>query len=286
MKHNKIKKNLAKESAKWHPQGPWRLPSCAYTLEHKLAFLECERSIMGKNTFAGYLHDCDKLFLYLTPWLKEDEVQKIHRKHQPHHAYSPKQNKVKHLIEMYIDWECAAITKPDKPLNAFATLLHFYRDEAIVVKMLPVCMAINPQAVSPMIADLDEARKKKAKEDLLSDLTINRKTYAMVNSLIKQISDEVERLIDNKNWFCIEDILEQPMSVSATAFFVTLRTLEYSRREVVDWYQVTTILDNIKARFANHDCFVADPCAQDKKVDYSSDTRNLYLKKTLSVLLR
>ena len=286
MKHNKSEKNLANKSDKHNTQGSWRLFSCAYTWEHKLAFLECERSIMGKNTLAGYLHDCDKLFLYFIPWLKKDEVQKIHRKHQPHHAYSPKQSKVKHLIEMYIDWECAAITKPDKPLNAFATLLHFYRDEAIVVKMLPVCMAINPQAVSPMIADLDEGRKKKAKEDLLSDLTINRKTYAMVNSLIKQISDEVEQLIDNKNWFCIEDILEQPMSVSATAFFVTLRTLEYSRREVADWYQVTTILDNIKARFANHDCFVADPCAQGKKVDYSSDTRNLYLKKTLSVLLR
>ena len=128
--------------------------------------------------------------------------------------------------------------------------------------------------------------KKKAKEDLLSDLTINRKTYAMVNSLIKQISDEVEQLIDNKNWFCIEDILEQPMSASTTAFFVTLRTLEYSRREVVDWYQVTAILDDIKKRFANHDCFVADPCAQSKKVDYSSDTSNLYRKKTLSVLLR
>ena len=67
MKHNKIKKILAKESAKWHPQGPWRLPSCAYTLEHKLAFLECERSIMGENTFAGYLHDCDKLFFVFNP---------------------------------------------------------------------------------------------------------------------------------------------------------------------------------------------------------------------------
>ena len=88
--------------------------------------------------------------------------------------------------------------------------------------MLRVFLAIPPQPVPPQLADLDEARKKKAKEDLLSDLTINRKTYAMVNSLIKQVSDEIKQLIDNKNWLCIEDILEQHMSVRATAFFATL----------------------------------------------------------------
>lgn len=65
---------------------------------------------------------------------------------------------------------------------------------------------------------------------------------------------------------------------------MTLRTLEYSRREVVDWYQVTAILGDIRTRFANRDCFTVAPYAQDKKVDYSTDMRNLYLKKSWSVL--
>lgn len=151
------KQVLGKISAKWQPNSFWRIPDEAYTLEHKLAFLEREHYLTGRYSLSGWLHDCDKLLLYAVPWLNEKQIQRIHRRHQSHHVDYP-QSKVQQLVQMYIDWDCAALTKPDKPLNAFATLIHFYRNKLPL--MLPVCLAIDPDSVQPAIADLDEARKK------------------------------------------------------------------------------------------------------------------------------
>ena len=41
------------------------LENFKYTLKHKKAFLEVEKYLTGKNTIDGYLHDIDKLFMYL-----------------------------------------------------------------------------------------------------------------------------------------------------------------------------------------------------------------------------
>ena len=98
-----------------------RYDHIVYTLKHKIAFLQTEKQIRGKNTLRGYLHDLDKPFLYLALWLDMKEVQKIHRSHNKHHV---KNNLIKtkdDLIDTIIDWECARITKPDKPLNAYQT---------------------------------------------------------------------------------------------------------------------------------------------------------------------
>lgn len=103
-----------------------RYDHIVYTLKHKIAFLQTEKQIRGKNTLRGYLHDLDKPFLYLALWLDMKEVQKIHRTHNKHHV---KNNLIKtkdDLIDTIIDWECARITKPDKPLNAYQTLMKFY----------------------------------------------------------------------------------------------------------------------------------------------------------------
>lgn len=171
---SKFRRILTKESDKWNPNGAWRLPSFAYTSEHKLAFLEREHYLLGSYSFSGMMHDVDKLFMYLTPFLKEDEIQQIHRKKQPHHI-NKAQKKVKHLIEMYIDWDCAAITKPDKPLDAYATLLHFYQEQIMI--MFPICLAIAPERVSPFVMDLDERRKKDYKAYLFQSEEYNRQWY-------------------------------------------------------------------------------------------------------------
>ena len=239
---------------------------------------------MGKNTLAGYLHDCDKLFLYLTPWLKEGDVQKIHRCYQPHHAYCPKQSKVEHLIEMYIDWECAAITKPDKPLNAFATLLHFYRDDDVIAKMLPVCLVLNPQSVSPLIADLDEARKKNAKDYLFADSGANCRAYSQVRVAINNIKTELEVLTNGKRWCSVQSMLERvaflpkPMFLPTYVFVATLGIVARNRHKVVDWYKVWDILTEKQQEFENGYCFGIAPHAQENKIDYSSDTPNPYLR--------
>lgn len=42
---------------------------------------------------------------------------------------------------MVIDWECARLTKPDKPLNARQTLYKFYPE--LKDKILPILNKLN-----------------------------------------------------------------------------------------------------------------------------------------------
>lgn len=98
------------------------IKSIKYTLKHKKAFLKVEKQLFGKNTISGYLHDIDKLFLYLLP-IKKKTIRNIHRKLSKHHAET---NRKKDYIQMIIDWECARYTKLDKPLNARETLYKYY----------------------------------------------------------------------------------------------------------------------------------------------------------------
>lgn len=119
-----------------------RFASVIYTLKHKRAFLTIEKKLRGKNTIHGYLHDADKLFLYLVPWLCDDDVQKIHRLHNKHHIEDTRPKSEEDLLDAVMDWECARMTKPDKPLNAYDTLMKFYPEHKeeylpIICKYLP-----------------------------------------------------------------------------------------------------------------------------------------------------
>lgn len=181
--NSRIRKFFAKESNKWRKDGPWRLPSACYTMEHKLAFLVREHNLTGHYSLRGIFHDWEKPFLYLCPWMtSEAEIQIRHRASSPHHDGCIATSKIEHLIEMYLDWDCAAITKPDKPLDAFETLVHFYPDSINV--MLPVCLAMNPDAVKEHIY-------LHSWHDLSTDTAYNQKTYAKVISVFKQIIDNL-----------------------------------------------------------------------------------------------
>lgn len=92
-----------------------------YTWEHKKAFLITEKRILGKNTLAGYLHDTDKLFLYLLFTKKETGV--IHRSYAKHHTGNHKTELDKK--QALIDWECARLTKKDKQETAKQYLLKY-----------------------------------------------------------------------------------------------------------------------------------------------------------------
>lgn len=57
-----------------------------YTMKHKRAFLRVEKELLGHNTVRGFLHDLDKVFIYLvTPKSWEKKVSKFHRKYSRHH---------------------------------------------------------------------------------------------------------------------------------------------------------------------------------------------------------
>lgn len=98
-----------------------RINKLKYTLAHKKAFLYIEKQLYGKNSFRGYLHDVDKIIMY--PILGNKLTSKIHRKISKHHGRAKTKKDYKQMI---VDWECARITKPDKPLNAYETLYKYY----------------------------------------------------------------------------------------------------------------------------------------------------------------
>lgn len=270
--NNSVKKFLNSIADKWNPDGHWRLPSEAYTLEHKLAFLEREHYLTGCNTLSGWLHDSDKLFLYAVPWLDEKQIQKFHRTHQTHHVDCP-QSTAEQLIQTYIDWDCAVLTKPDKPLNAFATLIHFYRDKLPL--MLPVCLAIDPDAVQPMIADLDKARKEgnasyifgeKMNDEAHQDLTefthnlfnyklardaSNDVTYIHTQRLIGSIVHDLNEIMNDMQKYHknIKDVLcripkQLTLMNSADLFLKTLDILAKRRNQQIDLGKCLEVLKN------------------------------------------
>ncbi len=85
-----------------------------YTCEHKKAFLQVEKELCGKNSINGYFHDLDKLIMYVAG-LPQKLTNKLHLYTSQHHI---RNGKVKNPIMAVIDWECAHLTKPDKPLRA------------------------------------------------------------------------------------------------------------------------------------------------------------------------
>lgn len=85
-----------------------------YTWRHKKAILKLEKQILGKNTIQGYLHDTDKLFLYLL--FTKKETSRLHRKYSKHHQGNHKTKA--DVVNAVLDWESARMTKPDKPETA------------------------------------------------------------------------------------------------------------------------------------------------------------------------
>lgn len=93
-----------------------------YIIQHRKAFLQTYKKLYGVIPFYSYLHDIDKIFLLLIG-INPATVSKIHRFYSTHHiegifgiAYQ----------DMIVDWECAVITKPDKPMNAIDTMKKYY----------------------------------------------------------------------------------------------------------------------------------------------------------------
>ena len=85
-----------------------------YTWEHKKAYLRVEKELTGKNSLRGYLHDLDKLIMYIIG-VPKDTAHNIHVATAPHHI---RNGRIRYPKGAVIDWECARFTKPDKPLNA------------------------------------------------------------------------------------------------------------------------------------------------------------------------
>lgn len=120
-----------------------------YTFKHYLAFRKVEKELLGNNKH--WYHDWDKLLFYaLFPWLGERIIKQLHQRISKHHpTYTSGANLVRYLkdaktvdwVQAIIDWECARITKPDKPLDACDTLRKFYPEYENEV--IPILKKLN-----------------------------------------------------------------------------------------------------------------------------------------------
>jgi len=93
-----------------------------YTIKHKIAFIKTAKKLRGKVLIKDYLHDTDKVILLLIGF-NPKTIKKWHRKWSKHHIKNGASRDIESSI---IDFECARITKADKPLNARETILKFY----------------------------------------------------------------------------------------------------------------------------------------------------------------
>lgn len=109
-----------------------------YTANHKKAVLMLEKKLLGRNTLRGYLHDVDKLFLYLL--FTKKETSKIHRRYSKHHVGNHKSDS--DVIHALIDWESARYTKPDKPETAKEYLLKAMPQEVDTYKKFLISLGL------------------------------------------------------------------------------------------------------------------------------------------------
>lgn len=108
-----------------------------YTVVHRRAFRQVEKKLLGHNTMRGFFHDMDKVILYFL--FDYETARDIHRYHSRHHEEKARTDM--DFIQMAIDWECARITKPDKPLDAWDTLHAYY--PALEGRMAPILKGLG-----------------------------------------------------------------------------------------------------------------------------------------------
>lgn len=112
---------------------------CKYTYLHRKAlmyYIKNNKYLTNEERLElikrAKIHDMDKLTLYLF-WDKK-EASKYHRRTATHHIKDDATNDFD-ILESIFDMECAALTKSDKPLNAYDTVVKWFPN--LMDKFLP-----------------------------------------------------------------------------------------------------------------------------------------------------
>lgn len=105
-----------------------------YTLRHKIAIMALSYEFFGYVSKRIMFHDMEKLALYSMVGTKEGH--NLHVQYSIHHhgnfdCFAERDTTSYHdnLMEAILDYECARYTKPDKPLNAYKTILNYFPDD-------------------------------------------------------------------------------------------------------------------------------------------------------------
>ena len=148
------------------------LDKLLYTYKHRKIVYMLAKKYYDKPELLERLekHDLDKMYLLLL--YDKNVVKEVHRKISSHHDNDiPKSNL--DYVEMVLDWESARYTKPDKPLNAYDTLVRFYPH--LEDKILPVLEELNidkpntemDQSILEYAKSLDNSTEDDVKEELM-----------------------------------------------------------------------------------------------------------------------
>ncbi len=159
------------------------------TIEYLIEKLPLSDELRKDMRERAKTHDVDKLMMYM--FLSQEESQKYHVMHQPHHLDNDLPKTYADYVETVIDFESAPYTKPDKPLNAF-DFTH---------KLLELGLINNDTAV--ILFDI----MHELKIDYSYDSTQNEEFKAFVNSL-GDITEEMILLEVFEYAHCFQEELE------------------------------------------------------------------------------
>ena len=143
-----------------------------YTFKHrKIVMLLAEKYFGNNQELLDQVkaHDLDKMYMYL--FYDKKDASNIHRDKTVHHENELEKTELDY-IEMVLDWESARYTKPDKPLNAYDTLVNYYPQMTDVILPILKEMGIAESGLE-MDQDILGAAKQldnTSEEDVVSEL--------------------------------------------------------------------------------------------------------------------
>ena len=133
------------------------------------------------------VHDLDKMYMYL--FYNKKDVSSVHRDKVVHHENDLEKSELDYM-EMVLDWESARYTKPDKPLNAYDTLVNFYPGMTDVILPILEEMGIAESGLEMDQEILEEAKRldNVSEEEIVSELVngVELVTGVDVKKMIKK----------------------------------------------------------------------------------------------------
>lgn len=115
-------------------------------------------------------HDMDKIILYLCFSKRDTHI--FHRANSRHHLENLLPKRTIDYVETIIDWECAGMTKPDKPLNAYDTLMIYYPE--YTEQILPILQFLKMDSSYEVKLKLTEKEKEVTVDKIVSFINYYR----------------------------------------------------------------------------------------------------------------
>lgn len=183
---------------------------CKYTYRHRKALLyyiksnkflskEDKKEMMKRARY----HDLDKMTMYLF-WSKKS-ASDFHRHMNKHHLseYGGNKSDIGYYdkMEAVFDFECAALTKWDKPLNAFDTMKKWYPE--LEDELLPILQKLHMD--SSYIAVTNSAQKYMKQYEIVTEKMI----LDEVRMYLSETDENIYTIL--KSGLCSEEEYEKLM---------------------------------------------------------------------------